>query len=60
MNLANMDIRNEIEQAGVLKWQIAERLGMTDSRFSVKLRREFSPEVKAKIRIIISELVREG
>lgn len=36
---ANTEIREAANQAGVFLWQIADRLGITDSNFSRKLRR---------------------
>lgn len=52
----NSDIRNEAKKAGVRLWQIAERLNITDSNFSRKLRKELTVEEKAKIRSIINEI----
>ena len=59
MKICNQDIRNEIKEAGLFLWQIAEKVGISDTRFSVHLRHEFSPEKKAKIRSIIAELKAE-
>lgn len=59
MKIANQDIKNEIKAAGLCLWHVADKLGICDSRFSVKLRHEFSPEEKAKIRSIIAELKAE-
>lgn len=56
MKIANQDIRNEIEASGLKKWHIADRLGIADTTFSVKLRHELSPEYKEKIRSIIAKL----
>ena len=56
MKICNQDIRNEIKEAGLCFWQIADRLGISDTYFSKKLRYEFSPEKKAEIRSIIAEL----
>lgn len=52
----NNDIRNEAKKADVKLWQIAERLNITDSHFSRKLRKELSAEEKAQIRAIILEI----
>ena len=52
----NKDIRTEATNSGVKLWQIAEKLGINDGNFSRKLRKELSPEEKAKIREIIAEL----
>ena len=52
----NSDIRNEARKAGVKLWQIAERLNITDSTFSRKLRRELTVDEKAAIIAIINEI----
>ena len=52
----NRDIRVEAMRVGVKLWQIAEALGISEVTFSRRLRRELSPEEKAKIQLIILEL----
>lgn len=52
----NLDIRNAIFSSNIKKWQIAEKLGMTDSNFSRLLRKELSQEQKERIISIIEEL----
>lgn len=52
----NSDIRNEAKKAGVKLWQIAERLNITDSTFSRKMRRELTAAEKATIIAIIDEI----
>lgn len=37
---ANLDIRAKAKGAGVKLWEIADKLGITDSHFSRKLRHE--------------------
>lgn len=54
--MKNLDIREEAKTAKVNLWQIAEQLGIVDSTFSRKLRKELSVEEKTKIRAIISKL----
>lgn len=56
--MKNKDIRLKAERAGVKLWQIAEMLGITDSTFSRKLRKELSAEEKEKIFCIIEMLNR--
>ena len=46
---ANMDIRQAARQQGLRLWQVAEAMGIDDSAFSRKLRRELPPEVKTEI-----------
>lgn len=57
--MKNQDIREEIAKANLKFWQIAEQFGCSDGNFSRKLRREFTPEQKAKVRQIIADLVKE-
>ncbi len=56
MQLKNQDIRAEIAQNDLKLWEIADRYGCADATFSRKLRKEFKPEEKEKIRAIIKEL----
>lgn len=58
--MQNSDIRTAAAKADVWLWQIAERLGMTDSNFSRKLRRELPQEEKEKIFGVIDELAKEA
>ena len=57
--MTNQDIRLEAAGAGVKLWQIADKLGLSDSSFSRKLRKEFGTEEKERIRQISAEL-KEG
>lgn len=54
--MCNSDIRLEVVGAGLKFWQIADGLGITDSYFSKKLRKELSDQEKEKIRTIIANL----
>lgn len=58
--MQNVEIRRTAAGAGVRLWQIAEAMGMTDSQFSRKLRREFSQEDKEKAFSVIRELSKEA
>lgn len=55
-NAANADIREEIELSGVNKWEIAAKLGIHHSTFSVWLRMEMSDERKERVHRAICEL----
>ena len=57
--MKNNDIRQETQKATVKLWQIAEKLGVTDSTFSKMLRKELSAEQKEKIFAIIAALEKE-
>lgn len=56
----NKDIRSAAKAASVLLWEIADRLGIQDSAFSRKLRRELPPDEREKILTIINELAAES
>ncbi len=58
--MKNQDIRKAAAAERVKLWQIAEALGIADSSFSRKLRKEFSPEAKAEILAIIDRLAKEA
>ena len=54
----NNDIRQEIANAELYLWQVAEVIGVNDSNFSRMLRRELPEEKKNRIRKAIKELKR--
>ena len=53
---ANKDIKNAAKRAGVFHYEIAEKLGIQDSAFSRKLRRELTAEERSEILSVISDL----
>ena len=55
-NMINTDIRLEARTSGVKLWQVAEALGMHDSEFSRKLRKELPKKEKMNIKAIIEQL----
>lgn len=55
----NKEIRYSAGGQGVRLWQIAEALGMNESAFSRKLRKELPPEEKKKVLGIIEALAQE-
>lgn len=57
--LANADIRAKAKGAGVRLWEIADKLGITDSHFSRKLRHELPQAEKDRIFSIIEEIAKE-
>lgn len=57
--VANQQIREAAKSAGVKLWEIAAKVGVTDSNFSRKLRRELSQAETAQILSIISDLAAE-
>ena len=58
--MKNEAIREAAKKNGVKLWQIAERVKLSDSNFSRKLRRELPKEEKAQIIAIIEEIAAEG
>lgn len=60
MTQANQKIRRTAAGAGVKLWQIANRLGITDSYFSRLLRKELPADKQAEIMQIIAELEQEA
>ena len=56
MKITNNDIKLQAKKSGVCLWQIAQKLGITDSTFSRKLRNELSEKEKERIFNIIDEL----
>lgn len=52
----NREIREEAKNNGVMFWQIAERLNISESTMTRKLRKELTDEEKTKISAIIAEL----
>lgn len=54
--MKNLDIKNLAKEKGVKLWQIADKLGMQDSNFSRKLRKELPTTEKEKIFEIIENL----
>ena len=57
---SNAEIRTAAKLSGIHFWQIADSLGMQDSAFSRKLRKELSNDEKSEILGIIEQLSREA
>ena len=57
--MCNQDIRQTATKSSVRLWRIADALGITDSSFSRKLRKELPQEEKEKIFSIIQKLSQE-
>ena len=58
--MRNDEIKQRAREKGVKLWQLAERLGITDSTFSRRLRRDFSEEESARVCMLIDELAAGG
>ncbi|PKM82554.1 MAG: hypothetical protein CVU89_03375 [Firmicutes bacterium HGW-Firmicutes-14] len=62
MTNRNTDVRraiNEAREKNIKQWMIAEKFGVSDSRFSVLLRQELSKTAKNRIFAIIKDLEEE-
>ena len=57
--MKNLEIRTAYMQAGVKQWQLAEALGLSETHFSRKLRKELPQEEKEKILGTINRLAQE-
>ena len=57
--MKNLDIRHKAKCSGVKLWEIAEGIGITDSNFSRKLRRELPKEERERILRLIDEIAAE-
>ena len=60
MTQTNQTIRRTAAGAGVKLWQIADRLGYSDSNFSRMLRKELPEDKQKQIHQIIDELAKEA
>lgn len=58
--MKNQEIRTLAKESSVRLWQVAEALGVADTTFCRKLRKELPPDEKGKILSIIAELAKEA
>ena len=56
---ANQEIRNRIFMNRLRNWEVAEKVGISDSRLSVWLRTPLNEERKARIEKAIDELIKQ-
>lgn len=59
ISLKNKGIREMAKSKGILLWQIADKLGITDGNFSRKLRHELTPQEQESVLQIIDELSKD-
>ncbi|MEE3499177.1 MAG: hypothetical protein VZS12_08630 [Ruminococcus bromii] len=59
MTTINTDVKAMAKNKGVFYYEIAGKLGMIDTAFSRKLRRELPPDEKQRIFSIIDEIAAE-
>ena len=55
----NLDIRMAIKKARLFAYEVAEAMGITETYFSRKLRKELPPEEKQRILAVIDRLAQE-
>ena len=55
----NQSINDEIRRSRIMKWEIAAKIGITESTFSRCFRRALTEEQAEKIRTAIAEIQRE-
>lgn len=58
--MRNVEIKQRAKEKGVKLWQLAERLGITDSTFSRRLRHELSEDEFMRVCTLIDELAAGG
>ena len=56
--MKNVEIRSAFMQAGIKQWKLAEKLGISETHFSRKLRNELDAEEKQKILEVIEKLAK--
>lgn len=54
--MCNVDIRDEIRNAGLFHWKVADAIGVSEVTFCRMLRRKLPPEKKEGIRAAIRQL----
>lgn len=59
MRKSSKDIRTYASVYGIWLWRVAERVGLSDYRLSRLMRRELSPDFKAKLFEAIDQLAIE-
>lgn len=55
----NQEIRNRIYANYLKHWQVAEKVGISDSRLSVWLRKPLNEDRKARVEKAIEELIEQ-
>ena len=58
--MKNIEVRNAAGGYGLRLWQVAGALGMNESAFTRKLRKELPQDEKEKILAVIEKLAKEG
>lgn len=58
--MANNEIRNSITSNLLKYWQVADKVGISASQFSVWLRTELNEDRKQRVITAIEQLIEEG
>lgn len=58
--MCNIEVRAAWMRAGIKQWKVAEAMGISETHFSRKLRKELPQEEKEKILQIIDQLAKEA
>ncbi|MCF1601688.1 hypothetical protein [Tetragenococcus halophilus] len=59
MEKENQEIRNKIFYNRLRNWEVAKKVGISDSRFSVWLRSPLKKERKQRVEKAIDDLIKE-
>ena len=55
----NLEIRQKAKEKGVLLWEVADTLNISEATMTRKLRKELPPEEKSQLLNIIEKLAKE-
>ena len=58
--MANYAIRERAKNANIKLWEIADKLGISDTTFSKKLRKELPESEKRKVLLIIKQMIEDN
>jgi len=58
-SMSNLEIRKQAKENGVRLWEVVDALGIADTTFCRRLRRELPTEEKERVISIIRELSRK-
>ena len=56
--MTNIEVRDAIKRTRVYGYEIAAALGISETHFSRKMRKEFTPEEKNRVLAVIAKLAK--
>lgn len=59
-SIANKEIREAAKKAGLRLWQVADGVGLSESYFSRKLRKELPDDERRQVLDVIAQLATEN